>query len=779
MDSQQIVAFEDQGATDTITKEGASKMPAAALNSISENRSQQHTVIDFIKRPRNIATIVWTSAQAPHTNLGSWLIPYILLSSDMPRCKMSDFRFLTCTVKFTFQLNAQKMAVGQLIATITPFATLAGSQVHHQSLTSLTGYPHGFIDAGSSPSLNLIVPYVNRTAAYDLTDTTPDTPWAQVDLWVMNSLDSAAGTTNADISVWISCVDVELAVPTPNHITVTPAILGIAQSSEAETVTKSGAISSPLKTVSSLAKTVADLGLGPVSEVGAAVSWVTEFASNAAAAFGYSKPNLEGNVDAMVQQPAKYLTNFNGSDNNIILGFDARNTLRIDHKVFGSRKDEMSITEVCSKMCFLETFNWSTSQPAGTVLRQIPVTPGLCGGLSTSEVTPPLLAYVASLFELWRGSLNFKFTFVANSFYNGRIGLAFLPGLTGVGSTVTFDEIEAAPKVICDIRSDRACVFKVPWTMHVPYLKVRLASRASVGPQFTFNGLNSPDSSLGIIVVYVQNSLTATGQVPTTININSFIAGGPDLEFAIPTASRYVPVPYPPTSLVIEGIAQTSLDTPPAQLNVTAGGIPDAMTFLKKSSPPSQSFQAQLCMGERVNSLRQLIRMFNITASLACPGGRGLLIDPRFMDFNNTNSFLTRLGRVSRIYAMRRGGMRYKIVPQSSDLANYSVVNVSSFYDVAGPPQPLGTVGPPPELITDVGFQWFINIAQTPVIEMTIPFYCPYYSDIVSTTNGATSLKAFIRTGIDQDVIYNVYQAASDDFSFGYLIGPPNIQVAA
>lgn len=799
MDSEELTEFEDQGSLDIITKENCAPMNIRGTGS---REMKDHTIISFLNRPRNIATLVWSGASAPLTLLATWNIPTDILTTSMPLCKASDFRFFRCNVVFHFKLNAQKMAVGSLMAVIIPKPVGAGAQIHDDSLTQLSAYPCGFIDAGSSPSLKMVVPYVDLTSAYDLLNDTE--PWAQLRLYVMNSLNAATGSTTADISLWVSCVDVQLTVPTPNHLE-SP---GFAQS-EGEKEAKTGSISGVAAKVSSITSTVASLGLGPVSEIAAAATWVSDIVGSTAAAFGFAKPRTMATTVPMVQQPARQLMNYNGEDHSVSMSFDAKNSLDINQRVFGVNIDEMDINYVCSKPCFIETFNWSSSSPAFTILRSWPVTPGFCGDSSTTVVTPTLMAYVASLFQYWSGGIAYKLNFVANAFYSGRIGVAFLSGHTTISSPIDPAIIEAAPRVICDIRSTRSCVLEVPWAMNLPYNLVRLGSRTGAGA-LSYNVLRNLVSSTGLVVVYVQNALTVTGAIPTTIDINLFAYGMPDLEFAVPTAPNYTPVRYQapaplralrkrkrpevvsstdkdeePADSLDEfeplGFAQSETDETPKNLNGAAGQPPKAVPFLEKvPSKPKNVDRGRLAIGERVSSLRQLCRQFSYLGNVNLASGDSLQVDPRWFDYDDDSALSSREARVSRIYAFQRGSRLFKFLPAVPPDTNYPVINVFSALENNGPPlAPFTGATPLPGTLDSLVYPYFVNVAQTPVIEVSVPFYSQYYNDVISNLSGSRRPAIILQPGYTStaSTVIDIFSAAGDDMSFGYLIGPPLMQL--
>lgn len=765
----QIVQFEDQSGLSTVRKENPQD-PKRSLYSYDETRD--HSLYNFLERPRNVESVTWATTDAVLTLLGSWNLPDILFSSKMNASKLSDFRFLRTKVLFRFALNANKFCTGRLIAVCEPMPALTSGNRNFQSLTSLTGYPHCFIDAGHAPTVEFEIPFISRNMAYDFKNTIQ---WAAVSLFVFNPLNGSSGSDTADIAVYVSAVNPDLAVPTPNDVAVVP----IAHS-EAQSSATSGSISGPLKTVSSVAGTVAGLGLGPVSEIGAAVAWVSEIGAKAAQAFGYSKPPNEETVGPMVQQPARNLTSYNGVDNSITLGYEARNSVAIDNTLFGSGVDEMDINYVCSRLSFIESFTWSETDAAGVVLRSFPVSPGLCGAQTTTTVTPTLLAYIAHMFRNWRGDMTYKLSFVANAFYSGRIGFAFLSGHTAITSPIDTAAIEAAPKVICDIRNSTDCVLSVPWAVNRPYLRVRLASRTSTGSNFTYANLINLNSSAGLIVVYVVNPLVMPATVPSSVQINLFSAGGSNMEFSNPTCPFYVPVsrtgPVSTKALMAKRPKESDFephsgsDSVPEELNTVAGIIPPNTTLLSSHSIPKDCTFAACTMGERVISLRALTRQFSVVSSGASATTEGLVMDPLYFGHTVVSPYNSRLYRIARIFAFNRGSQRYKIFYRPSTTEIYTSYAVTSYVSSSATISAPTTIAQPfPFAGTEIGYSYQYCLQTTPVLEISIPMYANDFLRVNSDANGVDRNRVIVYPLSTAANIYEIYQAAGDDFTFGFL----------
>ncbi len=803
MQTEQIVDFADQNALSEVARNETPVTVPRSLVCMRESRD--HTIYDFLRRPRMVEVLLWNNSNLPGTDLGAWTCPDVLFQTEMNVCKVRDFRYFKCDVVFQFKINASVAAVGRLIAWTYPQPSVIGTgSFNRDSLCSLTGFQHAFIDAGSSNALKFTVPFVFRKGAYDfLVDKgTPGNPWAMVVLSVFNSFVTATGSTATNISVWVHAENIELGVPTQQDTGVYPAPtfdkvggkyrvkpnfkaqMNGAPRSEASANSHSGTISDMVKTIGSGAGAVADLGLGPISEIGNAVEWVADIASNGLRAFGYSKPGNAQTIMPMVQQPMKNYTHTVGDDSSVVLGADPRNCLDINAKLFVTEHDEMDINWVISKPMFIEKFTWDKTHVTGDVLASWPVTPGFSHGVTpTSQVSTTMLGYVSHLFELWRGSINYRLAFVANSFYQGSVGLAFLPGVFTVPSVISLADIEAAPKVVCQITSSTECSFTAPYNLATPFMKVKIASRTSVGTDFTYADLLDPEVSAGLMVVYVINMLTAPALAPNQIDINLFIAGGPDMTFAIPSCPTYVPVaaeaPVPDvpqekrTAPKTKFVAQ--MNQIPRNLNLKAGDLPsDSHALLKTSEPPKNIKFHQMSMGDAQISLRALTRMFSVVDEDTIPLNNALTLDPSYYGWDLVDYTNCRLYRIARLYAYWRGSIRYKFIPDVPPGTTYPLFVVSTYRKELSPPD-TPSFDPALPAHANIGFNWTVNVAQTPVVEVAMPFYKNRYVEMTSNINTTARNKLQVFTTMASACPYTLLSAAGDDHSFGYLVAPPNL----
>jgi len=195
-------------------------------------------------------------------------------------------------------------------------------------------------------------------------------------------------------------------------------------------------------------------------------------------------------------------------------------------------------------------------------------------------------------------------------------------------------------------------------------------------------------------------------------------------------------------------------------------------------------------MGEAITSLRQILKRYHklVNGSLPVPtGGKHTAIFP-FYDGNGNGHSENVYDYISLLYRMRCGSLRLGIVPTTSNATNMeftiipysSVSTTSAFVDVNPDYFPQAKTGRPLN---------FLFPLQEALIELDVPFYQNYPAMPTGTGNMkiATDLFEGANLGVNlvpfnegtqvivtkQNAALDIYRSIGEDFSFGYLIGPP------
>jgi len=277
--------------------------------------------------------------------------------------------------------------------------------------------------------------------------------------------------------------------------------------------------------------------------------------------------------------------------------------------------------------------------------------------------------------------------------------------------------------------------------------------------------------------------------VPNSVQINLFIAGGANMEFADPTCHLYVPVARTGFMLTDASddkseadediVAHSGSDSVPDELNTVAGVIPPHASLLSSSSKPKDCTFAACTIGERSVSLRALTRQFSVVAAGATATNTGLVLDPLYFGHTVVSPFNCRLYRIARIFAFHRGGMRYKIFYRPSTTEVYTSYAVTSYTATSAISAPGGIAQPYPFSGAEIGFTYQYCLQTTPVLEISLPMYSLDFLRVVTDSSTVDRNRAIVYPLSTAANVYEIYQAASDDFTFGFLTGAPNIQLYA
>jgi len=782
------VTFENTTETVDIEKEEFDPDPTYTNLIGEEGRSKEaHSITDFLATPRlpSQGVITWTTAQSVGTEIGFLPFPQVFFQSDMVRKKISNFRFLYPGIScIRLVVNANRFAVGRLLLVWEPCPNQRGYMSPIDEITSWSAYPHAEYDVGFSNEITMKMPFVADRLWYDLVS--DNFQYGGLRVFVLNQLRVASGSNNANVKIWCWLEDVQIAVRTYNPNSVlsieTQAFRDYRErsptvdnhhrrkikykSSESNTMSRSGVISGPLWMIGRAAGAAAKVIPAPYSFIGNAIEWASKLGSYAASALGYSRPQSHRVVTPMVEYPGLGYTNYNGLENGAMLAADALNSLNVDHTVFGTTADEMDISYICSQSCFLENLTWSTVDTPNTILGIYNVNPGLSRGTASANVfTPTLLAYVASMFRYWRGSIQFDFSVVGNAFYSGTLGFTYVPGIFFPANPthVTNDMLETLPRMICDLRETTECSVTCDFTSKWEYLRTYISDEPPYDVRYC----------TGTLICYVVNPLVAPDTVPSTIDINVWVCSK-EMEFAIPTnyqeSQRRIP-----NRTGLPNFADDEIETQGLDDSAPEGIVkPDNHTHDFVSMVSDSTLAAQLCIGEKITNLRQLTRRFGYLGErvIGTDPSECNYLDAHYINFDDPSyNCEAPYAYIAQIYAFFRGSMKYKLY--SLENGDHGWIRAIVFSKTTSPTRE-GSFDAQERLMR---FEHTHFLHVNPFMEFTVPYYTNVHVRLLTNAprNVASNIPAFYSNEERNTMIYS---ALGDDSSFGYLVGPPYIRIA-
>lgn len=812
--SQQITGFIDDASSVPASLPALKEPDGSIIAATVESRL--HTIVDVLARPTVVAKGQWTDAAVRDAQLVKLDFPEALfdVSSNLV-CKLEYFTYLRADVCIRVVINANTFQCGKLLGYFTPFESLVGNRASASNFTSsYTAFPHVLLDASTGNVAELRIPYVSPYSAYRLVDSTGSI--GSFYLRVLNGL--RTGNCTYTVYAWFTNISVDLPSgrelfigaqgkamkafkqylkdKEKQEVTVETKLTRggkprfIAQVNGEEEQKSRGIISSTLHKVSHIAELAA--GIPILAEIAYPVSWVTKFAGTLAEYFGYSKTQNQSTPQFMINVPAKGFTNANGVDNSVILATSLENKIEPRNDVFGSSVDDMQISYLVKHRCYVDSFEMKTDQIAGTELYSFPVTPGWAKQ-ANGVFKPSVTAFVASMFTLWRGGLKFKIQAAKTAYHSGRVRIVYLPAAT----TSQVDDSEQAYNWVLDLRNSSEIEFTIPYNNILEWAQLRLVD----------NIATSSVTSIGVIRIEVLNELRAPDSVTPTIEFNVWMSGDSDLQFAIPSFDRYVPSLADPSFDKIEDLRKfytdtllkTKVEEPVFEAQVLGSqqdrGFNDMgdKPQLFAMKVPDKIVPCKTAIGEIITNLRYIIRRFAPVVTVAKQASTSLHLDIPLYYFTRVfdpsqDSLLTYrippIDYVSYLYRFFRGGIRYKFMLDSTDLngnLGYQEAILAPSYSAPTSIRSINQTVYDRLRVGSCSFMHRVYSLINPILEIATPFYsqAPIRPIVGNDTAQPTDLlpnSLFYKWGSSTSGEVSVMKSSHDDFSFGWIVGPPKLR---
>lgn len=788
-DKEQTTCFSDDRQIVSMGRPMQDVTMDALMKGVSENRT--HDLLDFLKRPILVGVVSWSTTDVAGTVLNTTNFPSAFFSNSMYADKLKNFYGFRATTKLKLVGNAERFQQGRIMLSWFPQAAI-NTVKYAQSMTQVIyahQLPHVEFDCSTDTDVELSCPYVSPMTHYDITSGT--SPFGTASVMVYSPLVSPTGSVTTMLQLWAYCDDIDLSFPARPHSSavvktrrkITRYPTRDASETEANKATK-GVISTILGGVS--------MSLGALTSVPSLMpyvsplSWMVETARVSALALGYSKPNNSEPASKMSNTHFHQMTNVNGVDQSINLGLFADNQLAGIPNFCSTTADEMSLNFINQIPCYYYTGSWSLSESVETSKLLVSNSPSSFYQTDTyfgvSYIHPTPLHYMANLFSYWRGSITYRFKIIKTEFHTGRLLFSFDPGASAGAFTLT--NTSGIYREIFDLRLANEFVVTVPYVSNTPY--------KSVG------------EGTGAVSLIVETPLRAPATVSNTVAILVEVCGGPDYELAVPKPCPYTPVI--PGLSVGPGFASEidSLGLAPVPEEVLSPQAlgEDSVTNATNSSQLSthESLTGEidsggvvpsaLCVGERILSVRQLLKRFQMYSSPYTGALQGPLytMSPNQIRINPFPSVLGTTVRlpvdyvdfIGLLFGYRRGSVRIKhsvwpLFPNGNYCTQFKYkalrLKSSTISQVATPSATY-------DLIDMLG-----HAASTEISNGGIEVQCPHYGKVPAYVNlpqvyyaapasisDYNSSESLLISNFCQTYAAPFYRATGDDFSFGYFI---------
>lgn len=613
-----------------------------AFQNLNDTQTVEQSIRSFLSRPIILAQGTFSTTDT-YSFLNSYVMPYAAFSSSegaMWTNKLSGFFGFSFDMRFRIVVNGNKFQQGRYCVGWVPLGApeyvdsvkhALINNMYSATLVQRTTIPHVEIDLNTETSAELLVPYASNKPFITLTSMLQATfQLGYINVYPYSPLVSPAGSTVSTYTLYVSLENVQLfgaAVPQSGHRK-----MEIAQKD-------AGPISGVARSFAKGFKEFRNIPL--LSTYAQGAEWISDRIANVASIFGFSKPTAGDNSSKLQFVNNPNHSTVDGDSDSRSLGFVVKPSTVILPGMAGTEYDEMDFSYVGRKYAYFMQQTWATTDVVGQ-LAAIDVTPSksiTAGG--AVHFTP--VAFVASFFNVWRGSLRFRLKFVKTIFHSGRLAISFGP----IDSTPTALHSEFLNRQIVDIRDVNELEFIVPYINPSPWIPVTART--------------------GIFYIEVIDPLVAPSTVSSSINILVEIAAGDDFEVGVPGLVNHQPTIITPQSGHGTKMEFTIGDSEVAMDNIAATAV---------------------CMGEKITSFRPLLRRFTAllpnsrapTATARINGMQiaisvdGLPLLPSSGDFIQAD-FLT---CIASCYTFWSGGVRIRDVITPNNATTASAANNST-----------------------------------------------------------------------------------------------------
>lgn len=591
---QETVAFHDESTGYSVG------VPTSHPSTALADQIDTVPLSDFLSRPVRIANFSYTETN----NIADTIFqgnPWQLLFNDVRiRYKLNNYAFIRCNLKLKFIINASPFYYGAALATYQPLPNFTPSTIVNDGssrfLIPISQRPHLWMFPQNSQGGEMTLPFFYQKNWVSINNYQEFADLGQLTVTAYTPLRSANGAVGQGVTVTVYAwaEDVQLSAST----------LSLAlQSQEYEIQSDEygeGVISKP---ASAIANAMGMLSQIPV--IGRFAT-ATQIGANAVSAVA----SLFGYTNVPVLEPTKPLrpSMFPPLASTDVgypvekLTVDSKNELSVDPSILGiSNKDELCISNFVSRESYYYQTTWDTTQTVDTILAYTKVTPfafQTTGNVVNSNVYFTPMAYVANLFEHWRGDIIYNFKIIKSPFHRGRLKISYDP--LGDASNNLVNTPESSTVVmtqIIDLGADDNIELRIPFQQALPWLVVNnsfavnnISYDNSTTPTFNVNNANDN----GAFTIRVMNILSApVASAPVTILVS--VRGAENLEYANPISPGTTVQPF---------IIQS--EEMPIDIKTQMGVAKDK----------EEKHRALVNFGEVVKSLRPLLRRTNFSQSL-------------------------------------------------------------------------------------------------------------------------------------------------------------------
>lgn len=701
-------------------------------------------VTDILRRPYKLFRTKYATTTPTGDRVSSSVYSY--LSSAIIAPYLQKYYSFKATLCFQLRINSQPFQTGGLLAYYIPPCLDSGSPTYPRAFEFL-----GF-NAQSLPFISGLPGTVCMNISTDSVAT------IRVPLkWIMDMipmqqmlagvfgysvLQPLGSKTPADFAevtgyVWLE----DFRVEGINQKALSQLAYGTLTTEESE-----GEFEAPTKAkeagmMSKASSAVRDIsgmltGVPGIGAVAGVTSIVADIASKGFAFLGLSKPATQEPVTSIQTQHPYGHANCDGVFNGTKLTVNRNQEIPLQQLGLTS-EDEMSIQHVAQKPVKWAAFNWKTGQASQTQLTSFQVYPGRFKtthtdpSVSSNIAVHTYLSYLSCIFNLFRGPIKIKFSFLANPFYSGRLRVVFTPSGDSIASTNLQTVVNYS--AIFDIKDANEFEFEIPYVLTSDYIN-------TIPSANTY----TPGNIMGRLSVWVENELRTNPACPDSIWVWMDVSAGVGAQFSVPRLMDYIH-PNP------------SYYTPPPVLE--AEGEFESVSAGNDGYSTNQFIQS---IGDPIGSLRALLKRY-MNTDVVIPANEHF--QPAVAGRNEISYF----SWITSMYGFQTGGMRLWVPTHEEIQVKLSLLNNGSFT--------------PGSTITSTQNSTLVQLEYNAndMLDIEVPYYNVFprvTAGVRTTTETGRNYLAYVAydcpltTVVFDKTVQNSYRAAADDFNCGYLLGP-------
>jgi len=694
------------------------------------NLDTNHSIVDYLKRPALLGSYNVNTDVDP--------APFYILtdrsttaSFDLPRAamtiagranKLANFRYFSATSKLKILFNVSPYVEGLFYIGYSPMDTFKpiDYRLVRRSVPSLTACPGSLVDIQLVDSYEITVPWCDTRDCGVLNGTAVDFRNAQLGIFPLFIKGPSVFNINIQVYHWFD--DIILKGPTYHGPITVDASLQIAHEGK-------GPISEVATKVSSVSKVLSRIPI--ISDFAGPVSWISDLVGGVASSFGYSRPVIGSAVQPVNLIPGRGFAQVKAEDVSTVLAMSNDNEISPSVKAFMTDVDEMSLEYICGNPSVVEIAEWKSSDSVGTTFYAATVSSIPVNTIDGNDkiYMPTCFEYVCMSTGYWRADFIYKIKLIKTPFHAGRLEVVFFPGEEGGVSGV---DTSNCYKQVIDISQESELEICIPYMFTRPMLRSVVESVSTDESTFGLGRIAVTSVSPLIHPDSVANSI---GIVITKSARNCQFAGLLSRDKGLHLATDESPVG--PTEVY-------------AHLQIAVGTTVNNPKFVVFGETNSDEVNTtEYVCGEQLTSLRQLVKSHQFASGL-------IEAINTFTPFCGA-SWRTYLSRFAPMYGYYRGGTSFKIVDNSGQ---FNIITSQIQLD--------GEEG--------IGARHITNTIINPFHEIQVPFYGTCRREITCGNDAVFGRpKAIVVFKDDPAEPLELYMAAKDDFSFGMLLGAPNV----